>query len=147
VKVFYLLCRNFAAPDSARRDRSDHRWVRILLLPQSRSRDVLAIQREDRQDSCERAVTSGDQRVDHRHNLAGRLSAADSGCAETLKSGTTLRKPDSQSLPRCSHSSRVGRGAGFGCGRGVGVGGPGGGVGPQCGPHKNPSLYWVRVVT
>jgi CTP:molybdopterin cytidylyltransferase MocA len=27
------LRRNFAAPDSARRHRSDHRWMRILLLP------------------------------------------------------------------------------------------------------------------
>ena len=74
-----------ATSDRARRRRCPHRRLRILLLSQSRPRDVLANYRQDRCHSGKRFVSPRDDRINHCDHLARDLSAADSEALEALK--------------------------------------------------------------
>ncbi len=76
-QVLHLLCSSFAAPNHAGHRRRAHCGLRILLLSQSCSRHVLAVNAEPYQNTRERALAPSDQRLSHRHDLAGRLPAAD----------------------------------------------------------------------
>src|SRR6185437_921648 len=62
----------------------DYSGLRLLLLPQSSPRDVLADHGQYRPDLSERPIAPRDQRVDYRNDLAGRLSATDPGRVEAL---------------------------------------------------------------
>jgi len=65
------------APDRSRHCGRDHGRLWVLLLSQSRPRDVLAVRQQQRTDFSHRIVASFNQRTDDCDNLAGRLPAAD----------------------------------------------------------------------
>jgi hypothetical protein len=58
--------------------------VRLLLLPESCPRDVLAAKREQQRDHSEQPLTGSDHLIDHRHDLVRCLSATDLKCVKAL---------------------------------------------------------------
>src|SRR5882762_7075030 len=84
-KVFYLLRRDRAAPNSARRGWRDHSGLWVLLLSESCPRDVLAARCQGRQYPRKRFIPARHERADRCNYLAGNLSGADFRGVKTLK--------------------------------------------------------------
>ncbi|PYL73059.1 MAG: hypothetical protein DMF26_15120 [Verrucomicrobia bacterium] len=84
-QILYFLRSGFAASDSASRGGRDHGRLRILLLSEGRTRDVLAVQFRCRRCPGKRLVTICNHGAHYRDNLAGRVSTANSGGVETLE--------------------------------------------------------------
>ncbi len=84
-QVLYLRRRASASSDHARRRGRDYGRLRILLLSESRARDVLGRLRERHRGSVERIVAVDDGCDDRRDHFPRRLSAAGLGCVDSLK--------------------------------------------------------------
>src|SRR5207244_2070601 len=88
-QVFYFRRRDCTKTNRAGGRRNSDRRVRLLLLPQSRPRDVLAIEHERESDLADSALARADNLAHHRHLFLRRLSATDFKRVKTLTTDYT----------------------------------------------------------